>query len=379
MIHSIKKLEIGKEVSFDGHIVGADGVRPDPVRLDAISNFPTPTDVTSFRSFLGVANQLGTYLPDLASASTKLHVLLGKNVSWVWNPEHDNKFKDFKNLLNSTTIVKLFDTSLRSVILTDASAAGIGFALVQYSPDGAPRLISCGSRSLNPAEKRYSPEELEAIRAVFAIQKCSFYMLGSPTTFTLITDHQLLSGFFQRPLNECTNSHLLRMRLKVIGANVRLEWQAGKHNLIADAISRFPVSPKEPMDSAEMEEDRAFNRRTITSNDGGLEWLCGRRGSHLQGGGKSLMQRLLCQPPAHRPPRPCVPERLGFHPRGGRNWISTSHLLWHSHYSATLSPFPCPRSPPHSPRRPGQDEESRPAAILLAGDECCHPRQSRRL
>ncbi len=80
-------------------------------------------------------------------------------------------------------------------------------------------------------------------------------------------------GFFQRPLNKCTNSRLQRLRLKVVGANVRFEWQAVKHNLIADALSRFPVSPKEPMDSAEMEEDRAFIRRTITSNNGGLEWL----------------------------------------------------------------------------------------------------------
>ena len=274
MILSKKKLEIGQEVSFAGHIVGADGVRPDPVRLDAISNFPTPTDVTALRSFLGLANQLGTYLPDLAAASTKLRVLLRKNVSWVWTPEHDDEFNALKNLLTSATIVKHFDPSLRSVILTDASAAGIGFALVQHGPDGAPRLISCGSRSLNPAEKRYAPVELEALGAVFAIQKCSFYMLGSPTTFTLITDHQPLIGFFQRPLNECTNSRLQRMRLKVVGANVRFEWQAGKHNLIADALSRFPVSPEEPMDSAEMEEDRAFIRRTITSNDGGLEWLC---------------------------------------------------------------------------------------------------------
>ena len=55
---------------------------------------------------------------------------------------------------------------------------------------------------------------------------------------------------------------------------MRFKWQAGKHNLIADTLSRFLISPEEPMDSAEMEEDRAFVRCTITSNDSGLEWLC---------------------------------------------------------------------------------------------------------
>ncbi len=123
MMLSKTKLEIGPEVNFASHIVGADGVHPDPVRLDAISNFPTPTDVISLHSFLGLANQVGTYLPDMASASTKLRVLLPKNVPCVWTPEHDDKFNGLKNLLTSTTIAKHFDPSLRSVILTDASAA----------------------------------------------------------------------------------------------------------------------------------------------------------------------------------------------------------------------------------------------------------------
>ena len=124
MILSKKKLKIGQEVSFVSHIVGADGICPDPVGLDTISNYPTPTDITALRSFLGLANHLGTYLPNLAAASTKLRVPLFKNVYWVCIPEHDNEFITLKELLTFATIVKHFDQSLRSVILTDATAAG---------------------------------------------------------------------------------------------------------------------------------------------------------------------------------------------------------------------------------------------------------------
>ncbi len=55
----------------------------------------------------------------------------------------------------------------------------------------------------------------------------------------------------------------------MVWTNIRLEWQAGKHNLITDALYRFPVSPEKPMNRAEMADDS-----TITSSDGGLEWLC---------------------------------------------------------------------------------------------------------
>ncbi len=342
------------------------------VRLDAISNFPTLTDITALRSFLGLTNQLGTYLPDLASASTKLRILLCK-IIWVWSPKHDDEFNGLKNLLTSTTIVKHFDSSMQSVILTDASAAIIGFALVQYGPDCATRLISCGSRSLDPAEKRYAPVELEALGAVSAIQKCSFYILGSPTTFTLITDHQPLIGSFQRPLNKCTNSRLQRLRLNVTGANVRFEWQAGKHNLIADALSCFPVSPEEPMDSAKMEEDRAFIWRTITSNDSGLELLCDAADEDPT---YQEVMKAKCNGssvnhlPVDHPARAF--RNFWDHQRGGRIRLPP-RIRRHSHNCTTLSTIPRSRPPPHSPRRPSQDKESCPAAILLAGDEHCHP------
>ena len=134
MILSKRKLEIG-QVSFDGHIVGADGVHPHPVCLDTIFKFPTTMDITALCSFLGLANQLGTYLSDLAAASTKLHILFRTNVFWVGTSKPDD---EFNTLLTSATIVKHFDPSLRSVILTDANAASIGFTLVQHGPDGAP-------------------------------------------------------------------------------------------------------------------------------------------------------------------------------------------------------------------------------------------------
>ena len=105
----------------------------------------------------------------------------------------------------------LVSVALRSVILTDASAAIINFALVQHGLDGTSKVISCGSWSLNPVEKRYTPLELEALGAVFAIQKCSFYMLGFPTSLIFISDYQPLIGFFQR------------LGLKVVGANVCFE------------------------------------------------------------------------------------------------------------------------------------------------------------
>ena len=44
-----------KEVSFLGHIVSDEGIRVDPVKIEAIMNWKPPRNVTDVKSFLGLA------------------------------------------------------------------------------------------------------------------------------------------------------------------------------------------------------------------------------------------------------------------------------------------------------------------------------------
>ncbi len=60
-------LEIGRNVHFAGHNVTEGGIKPDEERLEAISEFPAPQDIHQLRSFLGLANQLGNFLPELGA------------------------------------------------------------------------------------------------------------------------------------------------------------------------------------------------------------------------------------------------------------------------------------------------------------------------
>ena len=53
-----KKFVIGNEIRFAGLLLTKNGVKADPERISALSDFPVPKDVTGVRSFLGLANQL---------------------------------------------------------------------------------------------------------------------------------------------------------------------------------------------------------------------------------------------------------------------------------------------------------------------------------
>ena len=62
---SRKKLELGTELGFAGHIVSQNGIRTDDDKYKAIKEFPTFKNLKDLRSFLGLANQLAAFVPDL--------------------------------------------------------------------------------------------------------------------------------------------------------------------------------------------------------------------------------------------------------------------------------------------------------------------------
>ena len=84
--------------------------------------------------------------------------------------------------------------------------------------------------------------------SLVAVRKCDFYLRGLPS-FEVITDHRPLLGVFKNDIFKLDNARLMRIREKLIPYNFTISWIEGKKNVVADALSRYPVFP------AEEEED----------------------------------------------------------------------------------------------------------------------------
>ena len=159
---SADKIEIGPQIRFTGYIVSADGVVPDE-KVKAIRGFPPLKTVRDVLSFLGLANQLGEFTPELAAKSAPLRALLKKGVPFKWEVSETSAFAELKRILTNFPTLRLFDTRRDTVLVTDASCIySIGYALCQIGDGGKLHLIRCGSRSLLPPKTRYAPIELEA-------------------------------------------------------------------------------------------------------------------------------------------------------------------------------------------------------------------------
>ena len=81
---SEKILEVSHFISFAGHIVSNKGITPDQNLTTAIKDFPTPTYISELRSFMGLANQLASFLLDLAQNTSKICKLLSPKITFLW-------------------------------------------------------------------------------------------------------------------------------------------------------------------------------------------------------------------------------------------------------------------------------------------------------
>ena len=67
-----------KEISFLGHIVSAEGIRVDPVKIEAVVNWKPPRSVTEVRSFLGIAGYYRRFVKGFSVIASPLTKLLRK-------------------------------------------------------------------------------------------------------------------------------------------------------------------------------------------------------------------------------------------------------------------------------------------------------------
>lgn len=142
------KCAIGVDkIKFLGHELSKDGIRPTHDKIQAVKQFRPPQNADEVRSFLGLVNYVGRFIPDLATVSFDLRILLRKDGKFVWGIKQQNAFDQLKAKLSSETILGYFNVENRTQIIADASPVGLGAVLIQIC-DGQPRIISFASKSL---------------------------------------------------------------------------------------------------------------------------------------------------------------------------------------------------------------------------------------
>ena len=208
--HKREKCQFCREsLTYLGHVIDANGTRPDPETLRAIVDCPVPKDASQLRSFLGMVNYYGKFVPNLSTAAGSLYNLTKKDVKFCWTQAHQMAFDSLKRILVSDKLLAHYDPYLILGISADASSYGIGAVLFHIEPNGVERPIYYSSRVLSDAEKNYSQVEKEGLAIIFAMKRFQRFVTGRH--FFLFTDHRpLLKIFGQQESTPSTTSARLQ-------------------------------------------------------------------------------------------------------------------------------------------------------------------------
>jgi hypothetical protein len=243
-----QKCEFRKsEISVVGHIVGKDGVKADPEKVRVIQELPEPTNITELRSFLGMVNQLGKFLPDLSAITEPLRSLLSTKKTWHWDQTQSQAFAKVKDLVSVTPVLALYDPKRQTKVSADSSSYGLGAVLLQLGDDKNWHPVCFASRSLSETETRYAQVEKEALASTYACEKFSKYLTGLPL-FTLETDHKPLVALLGSKALDELPPRIQRMRMRLMRFTYSVEHVPGRHMYTADFLSRSPHGKASPHD-----------------------------------------------------------------------------------------------------------------------------------
>ena len=230
---------VRQTVEYLGHIISEDGVAADPAKVEAAQQFPTPTDLKSLRSFLGLASYYRRFIPNFSRVAGPLFTLTRKGVDFCWTAQCQSTFEKIKELLTGTTVL-VFPNFDREILLeTDASIKGLGAVLAQQQDDSRVRPIAYASRTLQPHEKNYGVSELEALGVVWALKHFRHYIYGYRCR--VFTDHEALKALLNTPH---PSGKLARWGMAIQELDLEIIHRAGKPNVSADALSRYPLPGK---------------------------------------------------------------------------------------------------------------------------------------
>lgn len=234
-----KSIICATEVSYFGHLLTADGIKPDPKKVAAVRDMEPPKDKGELETVLGMINYLSKFAPGLADVNAPLRQLLKESSEFVWDAQHEKAFKKIKDLLTSEPgpVLAYFDPVKELRLQVDASKYGLGAVLLQNE-----RPIAYASKSLSESEINYAQIEKELFAVLFGCKRFHQYIYGRH--IIIESDHKPLESIMRKPLASVP-PRLQRMILQLQKYNFTIVHRPGKDIPVADTLSRKSLSDQD--------------------------------------------------------------------------------------------------------------------------------------
>ncbi|CAM4587144.1 unnamed protein product [Lepidochelys olivacea] len=129
-----EKCKVGMaEVSYLGHWVGSGCLKPEPTKVEAIRDWPTPQTKKQVQAFIGMAGYYRRFVPHFSSIAASITELCkkGKPDKVVWTEQCQKALCVLNEALISDPVLINSDFDKPFMVFTDTSDMGLGVVLMQ--------------------------------------------------------------------------------------------------------------------------------------------------------------------------------------------------------------------------------------------------------
>ena len=230
-----------KQITFLGHEVSANGMKPGNLNLKGIAEMAPPTNYTEVWHFLGMTVFFRRFIKNYARIAKPLNDILEGEASKLKSEaitlpsDALDAFKKLKMCCMTAPVLAFADFKKEFQLETDASSEGLGAVLSQKQPDGKWHPVTFGSHKLKGGEAKYHSSKLEFLALKWAImEQFREYLQYRP--FTVLTDNNPLTYVLMTP-NLDALGH--RWVAALASYNMTIRYLKGSDNKMADALSRI--------------------------------------------------------------------------------------------------------------------------------------------
>ena len=216
-----------------GYIVCQAGKFPDPKKIEALVNMPSPKNIKAIQTFNGLAQFNRCFIKTHVGIMEPITRLTRKGEAFDWTTKCENAYQYIKTRYQNAPILIGVDWKLEFHIHTHASDIAVGAMPAQNPTGKTNQLIAYASRLLSKAEKNYTTTEKEALAMVYAVNKFCHYLLDNK--FVFYVDHLALQYLVNKPQ---VSRRLARWLLLFLEFDFKVIYKLGKTHGVADALSR---------------------------------------------------------------------------------------------------------------------------------------------